>query len=314
MGDICLRYIIKKLVIMKTDTELLNEIAQRSNLLRQLTEVEKHELRRTLLDMHNDIIKVCDKYGLIVMLGGGSCLGAVRHKGFIPWDDDLDLMMPRNDYEKLICLFENGQIGNKYCFEYPNKHKDVKNTFLKIYLKDTVFKEIFDDNELFPTSVFLDIFPIDYAPENNIIRRCKAFLSDGLQFICTCTLYSQYPSVNLKAFYGYDKSAKRRYDLRILIGKIFSVFSHRRWVNWFDELNKTSKPSKMMTIPTGRKHYLLETLPSSVFIPTKECTFEGVKSFVPNEYHTYLSNLYGNYMQVPPEDKRERHFIVDIKL
>ena len=68
-----------------------------------------------------------------------------------------------------------------------------------------------------------------------------------------------------------------------------------------------------MTVPTGRKHYLSETLPMSVFTPVVECEFEGVKSYIPNGYHQYLSNLFGDYMQIPPENKRERHFIVDIK-
>lgn len=298
---------------MKTDTELLNEIAQKSDILRQLTPEETKRLKQTLLDMHKYIVEVCDKYEITVMLGGGSCLGAVRHKGYIPWDDDLDLMMPRRDYEKLIVLYEKGVISEKYQFVYPNPKVDVKNTFLKVFLNNTTYLEIFDDKDSFKSGIFMDIFPIDYAPENSLVRKCKAVLSDGLQFVCTCTLYSQYPSKNLKLFYGQDKDANKRYKMRILIGRLFSVFSHRRWVYWFNKLNKNSKPSKLMTVPTGRKHYLPETLPASVFTPVVECEFEGVKSYIPKGYHEYLTNLYGEYMQLPPENKRERHFIVDIK-
>lgn len=298
---------------MKTDTELLNEIAQRTDILRQLTADETKRLKETLLDIHSYIINVCDKYGITVMLGGGSCLGAVRHKGYIPWDDDLDLMMPRKDYEKLISLYNRGVISQKYQFVFPNPYIDVKNNFLKVFLNDTTYLEIFDDKDSFMSGIFIDIFPIDYAPENNYIRKFRAFLSDGLQFICTCTLYSQYPSENLKLFYGQDKDAYKRYKTRIFIGSIFSVFSHCRWVYLFDKLNKKSKASKLMTVPTGRKHYLHETLPANVFIPAIECEFEGVKSYIPNGYHQYLSNLYGDYMQLPPENKRERHFIVDIQ-
>ena len=298
---------------MKTDTELLNEIARKTDILRHLTDEETIQLKSLLLNMHNYIINVCDKNGIKVMMGGGSCLGAIRHKGYIPWDDDLDLMMPRDDYERLIALYKEGAIDERFHFEYPNKKVDVKNTFLKVFMKNTTFADIFVDKDTFPSGIFIDIFPIDYAPENNIHRKLKALMSDGLQFICTCTLMSQYPNKNLKLFYGQDKDANKRYKMRLLIGKVFSVVSHRRWVYWFDKLNKKSKPSKLMTVPTGRKHYLPETLPASVFTPTVECEFEGVKSYTPNGYHQYLTNLYGDYMQVPPEDKRERHFVVDIK-
>ena len=68
-----------------------------------------------------------------------------------------------------------------------------------------------------------------------------------------------------------------------------------------------------MTVPTGRNHYMKETLPVNTFLPVTKVEFEGVKSYIPNGYHQYLSNLYGDYMQLPPENKRERHFIVDIQ-
>lgn len=299
---------------MKTDTEILNRIAASSSLLRLLTEEECAQLKRTLLQIHNDIVEICDAHGIRIMLGGGSCLGAIRHKGFIPWDDDLDLMMPREDYEKLIKLFEEGLIDKKYLFVYPNPKNDVKNTFLKIYLKGTICKDIFDDNDLSPSSIFVDVFPMDYAPNNMLYRRVKAFLSDFLQAVCTCTLYSQYESNNLELFYKQDVDAWKRYKLRMLIGRLFSFSSHKKWVYWFDRFNAHSKKSKFMTVPTGRNHYLKETLPVGAFLPVKEVIFEGSKAYVPGGYDIYLSHLYGDYMKLPPEGKRERHFIVDFKL
>lgn len=299
---------------MKTDSEILNEIAKKSNFLRLLTEEECAQLKQTLLHMHSEIVSFCDSHNLTIMMGGGSCLGAVRHKGFIPWDDDLDLMMPRDDYEKFIRFYEDGSLSDKYLFEYPNKQHDVKNNILKIFLKGTVCKEIFDDNDYFPSSVFLDVFPMDYSPNNRLKRRIKAIVSDALQAICTCTLYSQYRSENMAIFAKEDDEAEKRYKLRLRIGKLFSFASHKKWVWWFDQFNAKSKKSEFFTMPAGRNHYFKESLPIRIFLPVKEVNFEGSKAYIPGDFDSYLTHLYGDYMKVPPVTKRERHFIVDFKL
>ena len=98
---------------MKSDSELMNELAKRTDYLRELTEEESKAL-----DMYVDIARLCEQHQLTVMLCGGSCLGAIRHKGFIPWDDDLDLLMPRHDYEQLIRLLEQGALGKNYEFNH----------------------------------------------------------------------------------------------------------------------------------------------------------------------------------------------------
>lgn len=90
---------------MRRTADYLNEVANNDNLFYELSEEERIELRLCLLSIYNDISQICVKYGLTLMLGGGSALGAVRHKGFIPWDDDMDLMMPRKDFEVLKSVF-----------------------------------------------------------------------------------------------------------------------------------------------------------------------------------------------------------------
>lgn len=91
---------------------MMNSLSSNSTILRELSPEENQSLKNELVQMFQEILAVCQKHGLTIMLGGGSALGCVRHQGFIPWDDDLDLMMPRNDYEVFKTVFEE-ELGKK---------------------------------------------------------------------------------------------------------------------------------------------------------------------------------------------------------
>jgi lipopolysaccharide cholinephosphotransferase len=148
--------------------ELMNEIARSTNLLHEVTPAEADKLRSILLMMYNDVAKLCKENNLTLMLGGGSALGAVRHNGFIPWDDDLDLMMYRPDYDKLISLLESGALSDKYEFSAPNPHSISTNRFLMIYLKGTTLEEVGTSNLSVPKGIKLDVFAIVNVPSNKL--------------------------------------------------------------------------------------------------------------------------------------------------
>ena len=122
---------------MKADFQIMNELARRTHFLHELTTDESAKMKSALLDMYKDVAALCKKENLTIMLCGGSCLGAVRHHGFIPWDDDLDVMMPRKDYDQLIRLLAQGALGEKYEYSAPNKKTDSANVWLKIYRKNS---------------------------------------------------------------------------------------------------------------------------------------------------------------------------------
>lgn len=300
---------------MKTDTELLNSLTntEAGSYLHQLTQEESARMKKMLLIIYNDFAELCEKQKITFMLGGGSCLGAIRHHGFIPWDDDLDIMMPRKDYENLIEVLKSGALGDKYEINYPTKTTDCKNTFLKIYRKGTLDNELFNENTPFPRGIFLDIFPMDSAPKSKLARRIRGVISDGLQFVATCVLYAQYPSDKYKRFVSGDEDTKRRFQLRIKIGNICKIIPHRLWVHWFDKFNSSDKATGYTTIPTGRKHYVGETQPTSVFLPVRYEKFEGMDCPIPGNAEVYLTALYGDFMKLPPEDKRERHLVYQFK-
>lgn len=281
--------------------------------LYELTELDRRKLQQTLLKMYDDILNLCDKHNLVCMLGGGSCLGAIRHNGFIPWDDDLDLMMPRKDYAKLLYLCVNGELGPMYEFSFPSRIYDSKNTFLKIYMKDTLNVELYDDNTPFPKGIYIDIFPMESAPRNVVMRMAKGFTSDILRVICNSVLFSQYPSSIYSRYLSYDIKSKIIYQFRYVIGKLYGVISHQKWVYWFDKFNAQDYDTGYTTIPTGRKKYMGECMPNDVFYPVSQVLFEGRLVYVPHDYDRYLKNLYGDYMIIPPIEKRERHLVYKFK-
>ena len=118
----------------------MNSLAKDSN-LRKLTDDEIKKLRKTLLIAFQDFVNCCDKYDLKVILCGGSALGAVRHKGFIPWDDDMDVSMTRADFGRLKEVFEK-ELGDKYILSAPNYKNNARARFPMLLVKDTVFTEI----------------------------------------------------------------------------------------------------------------------------------------------------------------------------
>ncbi len=287
----------------------MNETAKTSNLLHPLSDEEMMQLKKILLQIYDDVSSLCDKNGIDYMLGYGSCLGAVRHKGYIPWDDDLDMMMPRESYKRFIDLCKRGELGPHYEFTAPNKEKDCCNAFLKVFRKGTLSLELMHENSPEPKGIWIDIYPIDYAPSNKIKRLIKGVLSESLQVIHASVLYHQYPSEKYREFMSQNKDANRRYKLHLIIGKIFGIINHKRWLNWYDGINCSTKDEGYVTIAAGPRHYLGSILPTRVLLPVSEGVFENRKVKLPHDTNAYLSCLYGDYMKIPPVEERDRHFV-----
>lgn len=299
---------------MKSDVEILNQLAQKTTYLHEMTPEESQALKRTLFAMYQDIAALCQQHHLTVMLGGGSALGAVRHQGFIPWDDDLDLLMPRKDYEQLLQLLAADALGADYEYNAPNPHTDCKNVWLKIYRKNTCDMDIYTPADApFPQGIYIDVFPLDGVPSSRIMQICKGFWANALQFCSIVTFYATYPNAPLRHMMEEQLSSRLRYYFKICLGTILRIIPHRLWVWWFDCWVKDERTNGFIGTPAGRKYYNGEIFPHNVYLPTTSATFEGTTVAIPGQFDAYLTNLYHDYMQLPPVEKRERHFICKFK-
>lgn len=298
---------------MKYTGDYLNEFAKTNKIFFELSEEERVGLKQCLLEMYQDIAHVCNKYNLCIMLGGGSALGAIRHQGFIPWDDDFDLMMPRKDYNKLIEVF-NDELGDKYMLMAPRTKESSEILFMQILKKNTRLRTINNNQEDRKRCIYIDIFPIENAPTNKYLQYWIGIIVFYWHVILySVGIYKAKDPLYKELFMSSFKS-RLIYYIRYFLGMLFSLFPRKKSVDLFDAFVSNIKGNKYCTIPTGRKKYKGEILPREVFFPMSKAIFEGIEVSVPNDVDAYLTNLYDNYMQIPPPEKRERHFYTEFSL
>lgn len=287
---------------MKSFKEIALEENRKNSNLHIVEGEELKKLQQLLLDIYLDIQSFCINHGITCMLLGGSALGSVRHKGFIPWDDDMDIGMTRSDFEKFKILFKDN-LGKKYILNCPNYEGVPTNRFPKVLKKGTKFVESgdIDDDR---ACVKIDIFILENIPNCYLLRLIKGLC-------CTFLMYAGGHVLS----YEQKKYRKEKLGKREIIGKLFSFISSKKWFDLFDKTCRcNNENSRLMGFPSGRKHYFGEILNRGVFLPVSEGVFEGYKIFLPCNVSCYLNNLYGNYMTIPSEDKREKHYVEKIQL
>ena len=295
---------------MTSARKIMNEIAQKSSILHHIDGDEKLHLQRTLLSILKDVHRVCVDYDINYFLVGGTALGAVRHKGFIPWDDDIDISMLREDWTKFKEIFQQN-LGYKYVLEGPNyENKDSKATFGKVYLKNTELVEIQHINAPYHNGIYIDIFIYDNMSNNKAIRVIDARAITFLNGTASSQIYYRYPNEYLKAFYSNNIKTRLYYYGRRALGFMFSWISHKSLCNFIDKFQSRHPISQYVTAPAGRKGYIGEVLRRDEILPAKLIKFEDSEFYTFKNVKDYLTQLYGNdYMQLPPENKRERHCV-----
>lgn len=275
-----------------------------------MKKLDINEIKQMELDILIAFDLYCRQKQICYSLGAGTMLGAVRHKGFIPWDDDMDICMPRDDYETFINLFVKEKRSD-YWIQNIKIDKQYDLHFSKVRKKGTRFEEVYE-TEPEKAGIFVDIFPVDNTFDNCFIRALHQFCCDGLLFICSCVrIHSKLP--RLLKYAGQDKQARRSLYIKNCIGVFLSFLSLRRWMLITESVisccNRTD--SQFVMIPSGIHHAAGETYRRKWFFPSRNIRFENTKFMTLHHPHPYLKKLYGDYMKIPDEKERLRHSVIN---
>ena len=293
--------------------EILNSIARDESSGDYISDNDLKQLKKCILDMTVDLDERCRRNGINLFLVGGSLLGAVRHKGFIPWDEDMDLGLFRDDYEKLKDIFDS-EFSDDYVIRCPNMTEPCGCRFMQIFRKGTVLKVMGEDSPLIPQMVYIDVFPYDYVPQNPLVRKIRGIKANILMFIASCVKDEKDINEEYKEFVAKAKSGRLFLKIRRITGRLFSY--REPWI-WFNRIDKAIRynDTDTVTSATGRRHYFGEIYPKEVFDPLKEIEFEGHRFYAPSKWEEYLKGNYGEDYMTPAEpDNRESHFITEVRV
>lgn len=270
---------------------ITNEISSQSHKYLSLKEIQQEELK-----LLKEFRSICEKNGLIYSLIGGSLLGAVRHKGFIPWDDDIDVGMPRADYEKFIALISACDEGYKYDIEtFPSNSKHA--CLIKFISKDIYVQQRYKEE----ANLWIDVLPIDNLPAStrkveSIYNRAK-ILRSVIQLS--------------KALPGEGKTALKAQMKRFAVPLINHFSLAEKAAKQLDVLAKkcNSSSTGFIGIVTYGMYGPGERMPDTALQNMPLFEFEDDKFPGFSCWDEYLHGIYGDYMELPPEDKRHTHEI-----
>ena len=275
-------------------------------------EIDDAALRRlqlVLVGIVGDIAKVCDENGIVYMLGGGSALGARRHRGFIPWDDDVDINLPRADYDRFIPLFRE-RFGDRYDIHTPEETRGYGLALGRIRLKGTSVRTREDlANGQKECGAFVDLFIIENTFDNPVLRAVHGFGCQALGLLYSCRKFF-YERRYTWRWAKENGTASMAFRVKLAIGIFLSPLSLDFWTRLWNRWNRLCRDdrSKFVTIPVGRRHFWGEMGPREDIATAGEALWEGETRKCPKNLDGYLRRLYGpDYMTPPPPSKREKH-------
>ncbi len=262
----------------------------------RLTEDELNKVRELEFKCLLEFDRICRKYEIKYFLGGGTLLGAVRHQGFIPWDDDIDVMMLPEDYDKFRDVVQS-ELSDEFVYQSKETDGEYHSIFDKIRLKGTVFDTNFSQQfDLISHGIFMDIFVHDYTSENKLGQKLHIFRT----ILGKSLVHHKWGNTPMH-FYGKLK----------FICRLATVYKNHTSMEKLEkhQMRVVEKYDKKKTkyLYDGRgEHTRHGAFPASILEEEPiEMMFNGKMMPVPKRYDEYLTFSYDeNYMTLPPEEKR----------
>lgn len=254
------------------------------------------ELKEIELNILKEFISICKKHNFSYYVLGGTMLGAVRHQGFIPWDDDIDVCMPRQDYERFLEIAQN-ELSDELFVQTNSSEPQNPFCYCKIRNSNTTFIESSCKKLDINHGIFIDVFPLDYYPAD--AKSQKKFRKK-----------KKFYNLIIGTRYSVKSTGIRK--IKRAIGKLISiVYPVKRAIKNRDKMY-TSQTNSTILANNGGAWDIKEVAPAEWYGKGVELDFEGIKIVAPERYDLWLKQVYGDYMKLPPEEKRITHHNTEI--
>lgn len=277
------------------------------DILEELHEVELGALKA--------FVKLCNVHGLRYYAIGGTLLGAVRHKGFIPWDDDVDVAMPRKDYDRLIVLVKSGEaqeiLGTDYRIESWQTDPNFKSYFAKMCATKIEIQEQLLEDTTTRKGYLIDIIPLDGTPDEELARKVYYAKAMGLRFLCG--------TANVNTGIRTSRSKWEQVVLRVVRAmQLYRFMDVRKVYQRMDRLFMAQDAEQAEYAGTLTGAYKTrEIVPREYFGESYDeyslWEFEGILLRGPKRCEEYLTHMFGDYRKLPPEQDRKVHYKPCIK-